>query len=354
MSDNDYALPEPELPELEMPESPKVGQPEDGFHMSCEGEKDLPPVDNTIVSEPTPGKPRILIGIPILLYSHEFVQSFLKFWQEICTMERGNMQVGYQFIYRKPVHMAEIELAKIAIFNKCTHLLLMDDDIYGISVEDLYKLLEADKDVISGHMYASKFPYASCAFRRYNTEKKVIDMPSDNSMYRLYEIPCTCQKCGWSISHWDARFCPSCGLEQNLLVQKVDLIPFPFTLIKTSVFDRLKKPWFHCTENYPSDSWFADRCIEAGIQEWVHMGVRLDHNGVNDMTRPHLMNIGLAKGRATGKGMVELSKEEMDRHQYLLHQKMKEAEAKSKTQIDFVETVEEPIKEETNDSPKSN
>jgi hypothetical protein len=66
------------------------------------------------------------------------------------------------------------------------------------------------------------------------------------------------------------------------------------------------------------------------------------------------MNIGLAKGRATGKGMVELSKEEMDRHQYLLHQKMKEAEAKSKTQIDFVETVEEPIKEETNDSPKSN
>lgn len=340
----DYALPVPELPELAMPEAPKVGQPESGLHMSCEGEVDKPSVDNSQVVPPEPGKPRILIGIPILSYTHEFVQSFLKFWQQICVQEKGKMQVGYQFIYRRPVHMAEIELVKIAQFNKCTHLLLMDDDIYDVTLDDLHKLLKADKDVISGHMYASKFPFASCAFRRYDVNKKVIDMPSDNTMYRLYEIPCTCSKCGMGLSHWDALFCPACGTPQDNIIQKVDLIPFPFTLIKMTVFDKLKKPWFHCTENYPSDSWFADRCIEAGIQEWVHMGVRLNHNGITDQTKQYQMQMNLEKNRATGKGLVELSQEEMDKHQFLLHQKMKEAEHKVKTRPEFIETMD-PQKE---------
>jgi hypothetical protein len=217
----------------------------------------------------------------------------------------------------------------------------MDDDIYNPSLDYLRMLLSADKDVISGHMHASKFPHASCAFRRYEVKKKVIDMPSDNSMYRLYEIPCLCTQCGFQLSHWDARFCPSCGSQQDNMVQKVDLIPFPFTLIKISVFDRLSKPWFHCTENYPSDSWFADKCIEAGIQEWVHMGVRLNHNGVTDETKPFLMQMGLAERKANSKGLVELSQEEMDRHQFLLHNKMKEAENKLHPKLDLVETLEE-------------
>lgn len=350
----DWKLPKANLPDFSLPEPPKGPQPEDGIHKACDGEED--PLnqyanDNSHIPDPAPGALRILIGVCILSYSHEFVQSFLKFWQEVCTKEKGKMQIGYHFVYRRPSHIGEIEIVKVAKFNKCTHILFIDDDIFDFTVEDLHKLIDADKEIISGHMYASKFPFASCAFRRYDVTKKVIDMPSDNSMYRLYEVPCVCNKCGCQLSHWDMSFCPACGEPQSNLIQPVDLIPLPFALVKVSMFDKLKKPWFHCSENYPTDSWLADRCIEAGVQEYCHMGVRLNHNGVSDATRPFKLQEGIEVNRAKGKGLVQLSSEEMERHQWLLHQKMQEAERRSKATPGWVVPG---AKEEPNDQDQGN
>jgi len=345
-----WELPPVQYPSMDMPEHPKAGEPIDGVRISCDGSLPMKIVGNSGIPEPTPGVPRIMIGLPILSYSHEFVQSFLKLWTEICNQPRGTMQVGYHFMYRRPVHMAEVELAETAIFNKCTHMLLMDDDIYDVTLTDLKKLVDADKDVIGGIMYASGFPYAMCAFRRYDADKKVIDMPSDNSMYRLYEIPCNCTKCGFGISHWDARFCPACGAEQDNIIQRVDLLPFACTLIKTSVFSKLKKPWFHCEIEYPSDSWFGDRLREADILQYAHMGVRLNHRGITDLTKPFYFNMELEKKRATAHpGLVNITQEEMNRHQYLLNRKLKEAELRCKTKVNFIDGKEEVI----NDSKTS-
>jgi len=346
MSEN-FKLPEPKLPKLEMPEAPKICEQAGGTlmeHPSCDGEdSDLKAYEkDSPIMPPVDGRPRIMIGVPILSYSHDFVESFLKFWTSLCLMENKEFQIGYHFMYRKPVHMAEIELIRLAQFNKCTHILLMDDDIYDVTLADLQKLIKADKDVISGVMYASKFPYAMCVFRRFDVTKKVIDMPADNTMFRLYEIPCMCVKCGFGMSHWDAKFCPVCGTENNNMIQKADLVPFPFTLIKLSIFDKLKEPWFHCTPGYPSDSWFCDRCHEAGVEIYAHMGVRLNHNGVTDLTRPYLMNMETEKRRAQNhKGIVPISAEDMEKHQYMLYNKMKEAEEKCKTRISFIDKQKE-------------
>jgi hypothetical protein len=346
----DYTLPTPTFPTMEMPPRPQ-GVPSEGVIPACDGEsyQDMAKLNNSNIPDLIPGVPRILIGLPVLSYSHEFVESFLKFWTQLCTQTIGKMQVGFYFVYRKPVHMAEIVLAEMAIWNKCTHLLLMDDDIYDVTLADLQKLLDADKEVIGGVMYASGFPYAQCVFRRFETEKKVIDMPSDNSMYRLYEVPCICvnPKCNMGLSHWDAKFCPACGTPQDNMIQKADLIPFPFTLIKTSVFSKIKKPWFHCEIEYPTDSWFADRCIEAGIQEYAHMGVRLNHRGINDQSRSFFFQRDLAKKQANKDlGLITVSEEEMARHQFLLNSKMREAEDKLKPQPEMI-TIN---KEASNDS----
>ena len=150
-------------------------------------------------------------------------------------------------------------------------------------------------------------------------------MPSDNSMYRLYEIPCLCPKCGTGQSHWDGKFCPSCGITISNLVQEVDLIPFAMTLIKLSVFDKIKQPWFHCTNIYPTDSWFADRMLEAGMREHAHMGVRLNHAGVNDFTRPHYVQMGMALANAA-KAVVNITPDQMNVHQQLMANKMNETE----------------------------
>jgi hypothetical protein len=250
----------------------------------------------------------------------------------------------YHFAYRKPVHMAEEYLVKIAQHNKCTHILLMDDDIFDITPRDLDLLVNADKDFISGVMHASKFPHAMCVFRRYDTTKRVIDMPADTSMYRLYEVPALCPDCKAPQSHWDAKFCVSCGHAIDIAVQECDLVPFPFTLIKLSVFDKVKQPWFHCTNGYPTDSWFCDRLLEAGIKPYAHMLVRLNHAGITDETKPFYMQMGLARMQRQ-KAVVHLSPEQMDIHQTLLMNRMREVEESVKPRPAIINSGELENKE---------
>jgi hypothetical protein len=321
-------MPKPVYPTMDMPQRPAAPHQlgEDITHPDCEGHAHAPmDAANSPVPPPPEGMNRILIGIPLLAITYEFFESFMKFWTELNISQDQKYEVGYHIAYRKPVHMAEEHLANVACYNKCTHLLLMDDDIYDITKADLDKLIDADKDVIGGVMHASKFPHAMCVFRRYNKERKVIDMPVDDSMYRLYEVPCTCPKCNVGLSHWDAKFCPACGSTVDNLIQQADLIPFAFTLIKIDVFSKIKWPWFHCTTKYPTDSWFSDRLIEAGMTEYAHMGVRLNHAGITDETKPHFVQMGMIKAREKN-GVVELTPKQMQDHQDLLMQKMRETE----------------------------
>lgn len=325
-------------PKLELPEPPVIDRPNTNDFARPGGEGMLEGLafpDNNQIADPPAGKARILLGIPILAITFEFFESFLKLWTRLCLSSHPNYEIGYHFVYRKPVHMAEETLAKAAKFNKATHLLLMDDDIYDVTPDDIEKLLAADKDVIGGVMHASKFPHAMCVFRRFDRTKKVIDMPADNSMYRLYEVPCKCPKCDAAQSHWDVPYCNMCGEKLNLLIQQADLIPFPLTLIKMSVFDKIKKPWFHCTNEYPTDSWFADRLIEAGMTMHCHMGVRLNHAGITDETKPHFHQMGMIKSQLN-KAVVQITPEQMDLHQNMLVNRMKETEESIKPKAEFI------------------
>lgn len=289
----------------------------------------LPPPTAFATIPPAPDKLRIMIAVPMLAVSYEFFESFLKFWTLLVVSMGQKYELMYHFAYRKPVHMAEEYLVKTAQHNQCTHILLMDDDIFDVTPADLQKLIDAKKEFISGVMYASKFPHAMCVFRRYDPTKRVIDMPADTSMYRLYEIPASCPVCSAGQSHWDIKYCISCGSKIDIAVQPCDLVPFPFTLIDLKVFDKVKQPWFHCTNGYPTDSWFCDRLMEAGIKPYAHMLVRLNHAGITDATRPHYMQMGMAKMQQN-KSVVHLSPAQMDIHQNLLVARMREVEEQIK------------------------
>lgn len=254
--------------------------------------------------------PKILIGVPILAWTHEFAESFLNFWTGLMTYQHKGRKfhVGYKFAYRRPVHMAEEELAQFAVEAGCTHLLLMDDDIYDVTPEDLLKLLDADKDVISGIMYASGFPHAMCAFRRYNLETKVADQPILKGPCRLYEVP----------------------PEQRVGVQPIDLVPFCFTLIKTELFKKLPRPWFTCNTQAPTDSWFMDSVMDSGIKPFAHFDVWLNHRGVTRETQPLWVQMGMIKAQKGGGSVVQLTPEEMQRHEMFMRIKLEEAEKKIK------------------------
>lgn len=256
--------------------------------------------------------PKILIGVPILAWTHEFALSFLEFWTDLMTYQHKGRKfhVGYKFMYRKPVHMAEEELAQFAIDSGCTHLLLMDDDIYDVKADDMLKLLDADKDVIGGIMHTKGFPHAMCAFRRYDRKTKLVDQPILKGPARLYEVP----------------------PEQRVGIQKVDLIPFAFTLIKTKVFKDLKKPWFTCDTQAPTDSWFADRMLSKKFEYYAHFGVWLNHNGIRRDNQPMHVQLGLYENQRkfAGSQIINLTPEEMRRHEAMMAAKLAEAEKKVK------------------------
>lgn len=283
---------------------------------------------------PEEGIPRILVVIPLLEVSFKFFESWHKFWTQCMTQFKGTIDIGAHFIYRKPVHIAETMGVNVAKYNKCTHVLFMDDDIYDITPDMVQMLLDADKDVIAGVMHASGFPYSQCTFRRFDVKTTVASQPAQTSMYRLYEIPCHCPHCMAENkvtnfgTNWSVDFCPICKKEiKDFAIQKVDLIPFPFTLIKMSVFDKINMPWFHCNHIFPTDSWFADRCIEAGIQQYAHMLVRLNHRGVTDATKPFLFQKDLNANQAAGRTVV-VTPEDMKKHEMMIQHRMNEAETK--------------------------
>jgi len=252
--------------------------------------------------------PKILIGVPILAWTHEFATSFLKFWTDLMTYQHKGRKfhVGFEFRYRRPVDLAECELAQAAIDAGCTHLLLMDDDIYDVTANDLMTLLDADKDVIGGIMYTSGFPHAMCAFRRYDLTKTVAEQPRLTESCRLYEVPA----------------------EQRVGAQMVDLIPFGFTLIKTSVFSKIPKPWFKCDEKAPTDSHFADSVLNAGLQYYAHFDVWLNHRGIRRDNVHFHQQIGMHEAQRNSGRTIELTPEDMQKHEIYVQSRMTEAEKK--------------------------
>ena len=263
------------------------------------------PITATVVEEKP--IPRILIGVPILMWDHRFAISFLNFWTELMTysVKGRKFQVSYHFAYRRPVQMAQEEIVQHAIDCGCTHVLIMDDDIFDFKVADLLALLDADKDVVGGIMYTGGFPYSMCAFRRYDIDKKVAEMPILKSPARLYEVP----------------------PEQRQGVVEVDLIAFAFILMKTSVFTKIPKPWFKCDCVAPTDSYFCDAIMDAGIKPCAHFGVWMNHKGITRETQPLWAQIGmLEQQKLAGGQMVVISPEEARRLEIVMTQKLIESE----------------------------
>lgn len=70
---------------------------------------------------------------------------------------------------------------------------------------------------------------------------------------------------------------------------EANMLPTGFMLIRRSVFEKLKAPWFivHTVQDeetdeirhYSSDNYFVQKCNRAGIKTYAHFGVELGHVG---------------------------------------------------------------------------
>ncbi len=184
-------------------------------------------------------------------------------------------QVNTFFPYRRPITDAENDIAHVAITTGVDYIFRMDDDIWGFQRGYVNKLIDADKEFISGMMFVAGFPYSRCAFQRVDKTKSLVEIYESKSM-ELTEV-------------------------EGMGVVPCDLVGTPFTLIKTSIFEKILVPYFETKKGVAQDSIFCQKLLDAGIQPYAHMEVQLNHRHVTPWNRHYLYN---AEARAMLKSGV--------------------------------------------------
>ena len=185
-------------------------------------------------------------------------------------------RVSTFFPYRRNITDADNEIAYMAISNGFDYIFRMDDDVWGFQPGFVNKLIDADKEFISGVMYVAGFPYSRCAF--YRTDKtKTLPEIYKKRLLMLSEV-------------------------EGTGVVECDLTATPFTLIKTTIFEKIMTPYYEYQKDVASDSIFCQKLLDAGIQPYAHLGVLLNHRHVTPWNRHFLYN---AECRAImGSGMI--------------------------------------------------
>lgn len=264
-------------------------------------------------------KVKLLVGMTMLTPSFENVTSWDAFWTDL--IRSAEFEVAYKKIYKTPTVIAQEELAAHAVDSGATHLLMIDDDIYDYKLTDLVKLLEADVDMIGGVMLTRKFPYHICAMRRLDENRKIIEHAKNVTGFDMYEVPAADRK----------------G------VKPVDLISFGFTLFKTDLFRKMKKPYFipHPSKidesklNYQyqkfTDSIFCDKIYDVGSQPYAHFDVWLNHNGITVKNVHAWIEIYKQSGMLTQPG-IKMNPNELIEYKMKIKEMMTEAEERFKSE----------------------
>jgi GT2 family glycosyltransferase len=125
--------------------------------------------------------------------------------------------------------------------------MFIDDDM--VCPEDtIIRLIETDKDIVSGFCCQRERPFYPCAF--------------NNTTGLAYE----------SLKEWP---------EDSLV--KVDAVGGACMLVKTDIFRKVKRPWFHFYSNSEldmgEDIYFCRKANRKGYDIWLDTGLIIGHIG---------------------------------------------------------------------------
>ena len=203
---------------------------------------------------------------------NQWLVSFLGCLNEFSL--RG-FKVNTYFPYRRPIVEAENSIVEMAIKTGADYIFRMDDDVWGFQKDFVNKLIDADKEFISGVMFVAGFPYSRCAFKR-KDPSHTLPYIYEHKLLELDEI-------------------------EGHGVVPCDLTATPFTLIKTTIFEKILTPYYETKDGIAPDSIFCQKLLDAGIQPYAHMDVQLNHRHVTHWNRHFLYN---AEARALLKSGI--------------------------------------------------
>lgn len=131
-----------------------------------------------------------------------------------------------------------------------THIIMIDADM-TFDPYSIQKLIECDKDIIGADYNEKKFPLTP-TIKRFDENDELILVPHEDLPKEVFEV---------------------------------DRLPGGFTLIKMSVFKKLKRPYFQAPsgktyEDFTTeDYWFSKLAKKAGFSLWCDPSLRVGHVG---------------------------------------------------------------------------
>ena len=148
------------------------------------------------------------------------------------------------------VHQNQNNIVDFAVENKFDYVFLVEHDMI-FEPETLNKLLADDKDIICANYNFRSEPRQSMVFRL-NDKGELENIPSR-------ELPKETFKC--------------------------EAVPTGLTLIKTSVFSKITKPYFFFEMNEDGqmktsqDVYFSQKANKAGLSVWCNPTIEVGHLG---------------------------------------------------------------------------
>lgn len=210
---------------------------------------------------------RILIACPTLGLDPDPDRWLRSFTSILNQVRKLGMDHGCLFPYRLTWWPANNLIWDAAFDNKFDFILRIDDDIWNVPDNAVEKLLAADKAVIGAAYPNQRFPYMIQAVNR-TEEGSLLDICKQDRMVLK------------SVVQEDPA----------VEVVPVDLIGFGMTLIRVADFKYFERPMYKGNEDVPDDSYFAQICLDNGIQQYVHFGVQLAHRHVTFFNNGYLFN----------------------------------------------------------------
>lgn len=194
----------------------------------------------------------IVVCVPWIKPHAKFLPHFIEFYA--ANKAKHDLRLHWQ-MYRA-LHKVQASAVELARKRGASHILFTEDDQWGFPVDGLDVLLEAGKDVIGLPTSFKQHPYLPMCMRKRDPSVSLIAGERNLSPFNRGD-----------------------GDE----VQVADLVTWAFTLVRTSVFDRIKNP-FEVWGDSPTDSYFCQYCDEAGIERYIHFGGWIEHG---DIPRAH-------------------------------------------------------------------
>ena len=147
------------------------------------------------------------------------------------------------------VHSSRIELVQQAIEHGADYVFFVDADV-TFPPETLEHLLALDKDVVGAQYNMRRLPATSTVktMDEHGTPTAMNRIPTE--LFKAYAVPTGC------------------------------------VLIKTSVFEKIPRPWFFFKHKEDGsievgeDVWFCQRVREAGYDVWCDPTVPVQHHGL--------------------------------------------------------------------------